>query len=57
MNDTEDEENEENEYAQKLNPRKSQGDWLKGLKFLNTSTNDESIRQSDLAIIDNIYSS
>ena len=56
MNDTEDEYNEEYEYTQKLNPRKSQDDWLKGLKFLNTSINDQSIRQSDLAIIDNIYS-
>lgn len=56
MNDTEDEYSEEYEYANKLNPRKSQDDWLKGLKFLNTSINDQSIRQSDLAIIDNIYS-
>ena len=55
MNDTEDDDGDEYELGHKFNAKLPQDDWLRGLKFLNTSINDQSIRQSDLAIIDNIY--
>ncbi len=59
MNDSYDEvdDDTESDYQASSTDRvTNKGDWLRGLKFLNQSLTEDSIRQSDVIIIDNLYS-
>ena len=60
MNDSEDESNDDSQSsdyrASSVGRVSNKGDWLRGLKFLNKSLSEDSIRQSDVIIIDNLYS-
>jgi len=55
--DEEADESTESDYQASSTGRvTNKGDWLRGLKFLNKSLTEDSIRQSDVIIIDNLYS-